>query len=116
MIAKNGTKLVVGEIQKDNWQESFDIISDLLLAGVGISDMLYPTKLRNIYNCSETVYVPADINGGGERCVLEARACGRPVDVEEDNLKLKELVDGPIFDQHYYAKELKKGIESCLSP
>ncbi len=114
MIPKSGTKLIVGEIQRDNWQESFDIISDLLLAGVGISDMLYPTKLRNIYNCSETIYVPADINGGGERCVIEARACGRPVEVEGDNPKLKELVDGQVFDHHYYAKQLKKGIESVL--
>ncbi len=116
IIAKNGTKLVVGEIQRDNWQESFDIMSDLLLAGVGISDMLYPVKLRNIYNCAETVYVPADLSGGGERCVLEARACGRAVEVEGDNPKLNELVTGPIFDQHYYAEQLKKGIKECLLP
>ena len=114
MIPKPGTKFIVGEIQRDNWQESFDIISDLLLAGVGISDMLYPTKLRNIYNCAETIYIPADINGGGERCVLEARACGRPVDIERDNPKLEELVNGPIFDSYYYAGQLKNGIMSIL--
>ena len=114
IIAKSGTKLVVGEIQRDNWQESFDIISNLLLAGVGVSDMLYPTKLRNIYNCSQNIYIPADINGGGERCVLESRACGRPVEVEPDNPKLEELVNGQIFDQHYYAGQLKKGIQICL--
>ena len=113
MIAKSGTKLVIGEIQRDNWQESFDIISNLLLAGVGVSDMLYPTKLRNIYNCSGTIYVPADINGGGERCTLEARACGRPIEVEKDNPKLEELVNGPLYDHHYYAEQLKKGIESA---
>ena len=115
MIAKSGTKLVIGEIQRDNWQESFDIISDLLLAGVGISDMLYPTKLRNIYNCSDTIYVPADLNGGGERCVLEARACGRLVEVEDDNPKLRELVDGQLFDHHFYANQLKKGIKDAIS-
>ena len=114
MIAKHGTKLVVGEIQRDNWQESFDIISDLLLAGVGVSDMLYPSKLRNIYNCSGAVYVPADLNGGGERAVLEARSCGRPVEVERDNPKLEELVNGPLHDHIYYAEQLKKGIKDVI--
>lgn len=115
ILSKTGTRLVVGEIQRDNWQESFDIISDLLLNGVGISDMLYPTKLRNIYNCSGTVYIPADINGGGERAVLEARACGRPVEVENDNQKLIELVNGPLYEHKYYAHQLKKGITECLN-
>lgn len=114
MIARSGTKLVVGEIQRDNWQESFDIISDLLLGGVGISDMLYPSKLRNIYNCSDVVYIPADTNGGGERAVLEARACGRPVEIERDNPKLQELVDGPLHDHRYYAEQLKRGIEDAI--
>lgn len=114
ILMKSGTRLVVGEIQRDNWQESFDIISDLLLNGVGVTDMLYPTKLRNIYNCSGTVYIPADINGGGERAVLEARACGRPVEVEEDNPKLKELLNCQIWDEKYYANQLKKGVKSCL--
>ncbi len=115
ILTKSGTRLVVGEIQKDNWQESFDIISDLLLNGVGISDMLYPTKLRNIYNCSGTVYIPADTNGGGERAVLEARACGRPVEVENDNIKLLELLNGPLYDHNYYYSRLKEGIQKCLN-
>lgn len=115
ILAKSGTKLVVGEIQRDNWSESFDIISDLLLAGVGISDMLYPTKLRNIYNCSGTVYIPADTNGGGERAVLEARACGRPVEIEPDNPKLAELLNGPVYDHIYYYKKLRDGISEVLN-
>lgn len=114
ILTKSGTRLVIGEIQKDNWQESFDIISDLLLNGVSVSDMLYPTKLRNIYNCSGTIYIPADINGGGERAVLEARACGRPVEIEDDNAKLKELLSSPIWDHVYYANQLKKGLKYCL--
>lgn len=114
ILAKNGTKMVVGEIQHENWQESFDIISDLLLGGVGISDMVYPTKLRNLYNCAGVIYIPADVMGGGERAVLEARACSRPVEVENDNPKLQELLHCPVFDHHYYADQLKKGILGCL--
>lgn len=114
IIAKPGTKMVIGEIQRDNWQESFDIISNLLLAGVGISDMVYPTKLRNLYNCAGTIFIPADINGGGERAILEARACGKNVEIMGDNPKLKEILDGPVWDHHYYANQLKKGIKDVL--
>lgn len=114
IIERNGTKMVIGEIQKDNWSESFDIISNLLLAGVGISDMVYPTKLRNLYNCAGTVLIPAEINGGGERALLEARACGKKVEIMSDNPKLQSLLDGPVFDHHYYKNQLASGILSCI--
>jgi len=111
---KKGTKLVIGQIQKNNWKESFDIVADLIADSVAISDMTYPTRLREIYNCSKRVYVPCDITGGGERTVLEARACGIPVEVEPDNPKLLEVLNGPLYDQHYYAAQIEKGIEGCL--
>lgn len=114
IISKSGTKMVIGEIQKDNWTESFDIISNLLLASVGVSDMVYPSKLRNLYNCAGTVLISADLNGGGERSLLEARACGKKVEIMDDNPKLKSLLDGPIYDHKYYAYQLGRGIKECL--
>lgn len=115
IIAKPGnTKMVIGEIQKENWGESFDIISNLLLAGVAVSDMVYPSKLRNLYNCAGKVFIPAETNGGGERAILEARACGKTVEIMDDNRKLKEVLDGPIYDHHYYAEQLRKGISESL--
>lgn len=115
IIERSGTKMVIGEIQRDNWTESFDIISNLLLAGVGISDMVYPTKLRNLYNCAGKILIPAEVNGGGERALLEARACGKKVEIMDDNPKLLELLNGPILDHHYYYDQLKKGIKECLN-
>lgn len=114
ILEKGGYRLVIGEIQKENMDESLGIISPLLLDGVAISDMVDPEYLAKIYNSSEKVYIPADINGGGERAVLEARACGRPVEVEYDNPKLKELLTSPIWDEYYYFDQLKKGITSCF--
>jgi len=115
IISKPGTtKMVIGEIQKDNWSESFDIISYLLLAGVAVSDMVYPSKLRNFYNCANKVFIPAEINGGGERAVLEARACGKTVEIADDNPKLQELLDGPVYDHHYYKSKLLSGIMEVL--
>jgi hypothetical protein len=115
ILEKGGYKFAVGEIQKDNLHESWTIISHLLKNYCAVSDMVEPEYLNKIYNSSEKIYIPADINGGGERAVLEARAAGRPVEVEFDNPKLKELLKSPIWDHHYYFEQLKKGVESCIN-
>lgn len=118
LLDKKGTKMAIGEIQQDNLEESLPLIGTLMNRGVMISDMVEPEVLTKIYNASKTVYIPADIHGGGERAVLEARACGIPVEVENDNPKLWELirweVNGQVPDQNYYAKQLYKGIMSCF--
>lgn len=111
---KSGVRVVVGEIQKDNMSESMEIITDLLKNGVGVIPQQSTESLKKLYNITSTVYIPADIYGGGERAVLEARACGCDVEVEDDNPKLKELLTSPIWDEDYYASQLKKGIELCL--
>jgi hypothetical protein len=110
---KKGVKMVIGEIQRDNYAESFEIANYLMKQGVGVLPQVDDTRLATIYHSSRNVYVPADIYGGGERAVLEARACGINVEVGEDNPKLKELLTSPIWDENYYANQLKKGIESC---
>lgn len=114
LINKPGVKLAIGEIQKGNIAESLDIIGDLLTNNVMVSDMLSPKKLAELYNSSKCVYIPANVFGGGERAVLEARACGVPVEVEQDNQKLIELCYSPVWDHHYYRNQLLKGIQSCL--
>jgi hypothetical protein len=106
-----GFKMAVGEIQEDNPQESMPIIAKLLANRIAVCDMVAPEKLAEIYSSAITLYIPADINGGGERAVLEGRSCGCLVEVEEDNPKLQELLTSPIYDHHYYYEQLKKGIE-----
>jgi glycosyltransferase involved in cell wall biosynthesis len=115
LLEKVGNRLAIGEIQKENLDESMGIVAPLLLDGVAISDMVAPEVLANIYRCAKTVFIPADLNGGGERAVLEAKACGIPVEVMPDNPKLLELansvVDYKSLDEHYYAQQLSRGIE-----
>lgn len=111
---KEGRRFVLGEIQKDNMSESMEIITDLLKNKVSVIPQQTSQDLNLIYNNTVTVYIPADIYGGGERAVLEARACSCDVIVEDDNPKLQELLKSPLWDEHYYASQLKKGIESCL--
>lgn len=115
LLEKTGKRLAIGQIQKNNLNESLDIIGPLILDGVAISDMVPPKDLNIIYNLTDTVFIPADINGGGERAVLEARSAGRKVIVDNDNPKLIGLLQGPIWGEQYYADQLKEGILSCLS-
>lgn len=114
LLEKTGKRLAIGQIQKNNLSESLDIIGNLIVGGVAISDMVNPETLNVLYNLSKTVYIPADINGGGERAVLEARSAGAKVEVDKTNFKLLGLLQGPIWGAQYYADQLKEGIQSCL--
>lgn len=115
MIDKPGTKLVIGEYQDNNESESLEIARKLIRGGVMVSAPVNPFDLSNFYSWSRNCYIPADIQGGGERAILEARACGLQVEVEEDNPKLQEVAQwDPLPDHNWYAAQLKKGIMSCL--
>jgi len=114
LLQKEGNRLAVGNIQEGNMEESFEILSQLLAFGVAVQGECMPETLANYIRASKTIYLPATITGGSERSVLEARACGVPVEVEKDNPKLQELLTSPIWDYEYYAAQLKKGIDSCL--
>lgn len=115
MTEKPGRKLVIGEYQDGNVAESSRIANHLLQNGVGVNPMINPFDLAMLYHVSRTAYIPSTIYGGGERAVLEARACGLRVEIESDNPKLQELLDLPeVPDHKRYAEQLKKGILSCL--
>lgn len=114
ICTKFGTKMAIGQVQKQNLTESIDIIGTLLLGHCGVSDEVLPENLAKWYNISKTCYIPADLFGGGERSVLEARSCGINVEVENDNPKLLELLSSPVWDHKYYAEQLKKGIMGAL--
>lgn len=114
ILQKQGIRMAIGEIQKDNLSESMGIIGPLLIDGVIVSDMTSPDTLATLYNASRNVFIPADVYGGGERACLEAQACGCHLELAEDNPKLQELV-GKKWDEVYYKDKLKEGIELCLN-
>jgi hypothetical protein len=114
MLLKKGNKRVIGEMQIDNWEESAEIATLLEDAGVVCKDMVCPEQLNVEYNQAKTVYLPSDIYGGGERAVLEARACNCKVEIEPDNPKLKEVKEMPLWTHYDYADKLKGGICGLL--
>jgi len=111
----SGYRVVVGEVQVDNMEESMSIWNRLTENGVHCQTMVTTRKLSVLYNRAKTVFIPADINGGGERAILEARACGCDIQIMPDNPKLLELLDCPMYDENYYYRKLKEGITACVS-
>lgn len=114
MTEKKGTKLVCGEYQDDNEEESLGIIRNLVRNGVMVSPQVSPFDLVNFYSYARTLFAPADIYGGCERSVLEARACGLNVEIADDNPKLKELLTCDIPSHLEYAEILKTNILKLL--
>ena len=115
LLKKNGKKIAIGEVQKHNLDESIDIVFDLVVGGVTVSDMLPPQNLAQFYNMSEVCYIPSTVFGGGERAVLEARACGIEVEVEKDNPKLMSLLKCQLYDEEYYMFKLLQGISTLIT-
>lgn len=109
LIKKSGKKLVVGFLSDKN------IINELEKNNIEIKNFVKYEELAYLYNVSKICYVPCEINGGGERSVLEARSCNLKVEIEDDNQKLRELLNSKIYDSFYYAKQIEKGILNTVN-
>jgi FkbM family methyltransferase len=90
------------------------LIKKLLENDVEIVEFVEYNKLADYYNKSKLCYIPCSIHGGGERAVLEARSCGIPVKIEDDNPKLKELCESDIYSSIYYSKQIEKAIYNFI--
>lgn len=110
-VLNEGKKLIIGD---KNTTSAKKVMETLNMKDVEIIDFVTYNELRGYINKSKNVHISANINGGGERAVLEARACGVPVKIEKDNPKLAELLDTEIWSHKYYADQLQMGIESLI--
>jgi len=107
-----GSKVAVGYIQpggheKECYERCIEHPETTVLPRVK------PDVLAWLYNQAKSVAIPSTINGGGERTVLEALACGCEVSVASDNPKLRELLSthgGGVTNHLDYAHALKEGI------
>lgn len=92
-----------------------NLVKALVKNDVEVIEFIEYDKLSDFYNKSKLCYVPCTTHGGGERAVLEARSCGIPVKIEDDNPKLKELINSEIYSSYYYSNQIKKGLWSFIS-
>lgn len=105
-----GKKCIIGQLTDKN------IISKLKdNKDIKVYNFQSYENLSLFYNKSKLCYVPCILQGGGERAVLEARACGIPVKIENDNPKLKELLNGKIYTSYDYASQINKAIITYIN-
>ncbi|WP_157804963.1 CatB-related O-acetyltransferase [Confluentibacter lentus] len=105
-------KVIVGDV---NTTDSSGIKSYLENSGIKILEYTSQEELSKLINKSKLVYIPSDVNGGGERAVLESRLCNVPIKIENDNPKLKELIASPIWDEYYYSNQIRTSIQKLFN-
>ena len=108
LLDLSGNKICIG-FKTDN-----NIIKILEENKVEIKEFITYKELSNYYNMSKICYIPCQLHGGGERAVLEARSCGLPVKIENDNPKLKELCESEIYTSKYYSDQIEKAIWNII--
>lgn len=110
LLDKTGRRVVIGDLTQCDQA----LHRRLVDGGVEIVDFVdYPT-LADYYRRSHTVLVACTVDGGGERALMEALACGTHVEIAPDNPKLREIYEQPrVWDHHYYAQQLLLGIEEA---
>lgn len=91
--------------------------------GVGVLHHQMPESIVHLYNMSHTVVITSRDDGGSQRAVLEAMACGIPPIVMDDSDKCREYVEEAGFGkivsptegaireavEHYIWQNLEKG-------
>ncbi len=102
-------KIIVGDTTALDYEEQKKLIDP----NIEIFNYVSQQDLAEMINRSKLVYLPCELQGGGERALLEALACGVNVKVENDNPKLLSLLtDNPFITKFDYYFGLKRGIES----
>jgi hypothetical protein len=106
LAGRPGRRVVVGD--RDGADPA--TVTALERAGVELHDFCSYEELAGWYRRSRNVLVGATTEGGGERALLEARACGAEVHMPGDNPKLEELLEAPVWDHRDYADRLARGL------
>lgn len=111
LLDKLGRRVAVGDFASAPEQ----VVRSLTDDGVELIDHVSQEELAQLYNRSRSVFVPCELQGGGERAVLEGRACGCSVEIADDNPKLASLLDLPLNSQHDYAREIERTLAAVLA-
>ena len=106
-----GRRLAIGHVDAGD----MEVVKQLRAHGVDVvaGQMSYD-DLATILRLSRTVLLPMAVWGGGERALLEARACGAAVEISTDNPKLKSLLELPVVpNECLYAQQLLRGFAAA---
>lgn len=104
-------KVIIGSKNTQNSEK----VLELLDPNIKVIDYVSQSELSTYINSSKLVYIPATSQGGGERAVLEAKACNVNVLVEDDNLKLSRLVSSFSYSKIDYYNALVSSIKKIIN-
>lgn len=111
LLGKAGRRVVIGDLATADPELSAALRAD----GVELLDHMSQEELACYYNRARRVLVPCELQGGGERAVLEARQCGCEVEVADDNPKLASLLEGPVPTHLDYAERLLETFDDVMN-
>jgi hypothetical protein len=109
---KGKRALAIGHIQPDNVEE--ETWKLCLENNITVIPMVNNEVLVWLLNQSGEVVITSDIYGGGQRSVLEALACKRPINKELLNERLLSVYNRGLLTEVDYYKALKKGLWTIL--
>lgn len=110
LMERTGRRLLIGEIAG-----AVEAVDRLQVAGVEVRDFVAYSELAEIYRQTRVLLIAADLHGGGERAIWEARSCGCEVELLSDNPKLQIILDEPVLSHVDYAAALAEGITAALA-
>lgn len=111
MLHRSGRRLMVGDFSAAD----DELVHRLVDSGIELRSFVDYEDLADLYNNSRSALVPCRLQGGGERAVLEARACGCRVEIAPDNPKLQTLLTMPVPSHRDYAGRITEGLEAALT-
>jgi glycosyltransferase involved in cell wall biosynthesis len=111
LMTKQGRRLAIGDLSSADPA----LVARLKSDGIEVRDFVPYTQLADFYNDAAAVLVPCTLQGGGERAVQEARACGCHVQIADDNPKLASLLAEPVADHLEYSHHLSTAIEEVVA-
>lgn len=106
LMSRKGRRLALGTTVDG------DVVKQMKANGIEVIPAVPYNTLPAYLSMSQTLLAPMPVSGGGERAVLEARACGTNVEFSEqnDNPKLLELATSPVWNHEYYAYRIMASV------
>jgi glycosyltransferase involved in cell wall biosynthesis len=114
---EGSNRVAIGDYEPESdYPEGRGIVDELSQAGVSIFPMNFNYKeLADVYRRAKMLFIPSTFLGGGERAVMEAKACGVPqIIVSPFNPKLLTMLNGPIYSHVYYGEQIRQSAMCAL--
>lgn len=106
ILKKEGRRVAVGDLAS----APEDLRARLEADGVQVVGFMHYRELAEYYRRARSVLAFCELQGGGERSVVEGQASGCAVEIAPDNPKLASLLEVPVRSHEEYGQRLESAI------